>query len=807
MAEQRLRYKGTDALDVAKPLRRYLTHVYGEAEAAEYLEACHTFAELRESLRAAVSGMHVTLEQLQQYYARLECLAAHFPVSAREGEAKISFVWHDAVASGKCSQANLHLERAGTIYNMAVHYCDLAAKEKQQMLADNAATKQAAHYYGCAAACFATIHTRLQSQLGDPLTTDLSPAALRGLEMMMLAEAQELYLGMAQAKQSSSKALSKLAAGARSLWSDTQRYLTEANLLNKLPGKWAHRIEVRIAWLTAEAETAQADLCMNPPADSGMSLSMGEALARLRIARDSFSKAKACARKHMPTSVQDKIALSESTTLQILADVEKDNQLIYMESVPASVSPVVGYVMAKRNQALPDALAGDFANDADPWASLVSQDEFTAVQSYNKQEAALYAEQVQSLKGATAAVQSQLFEMGLPGMLDSVDTPLGEIPAHLQKKIRKVGFDTLGVGSGGVNGIKILLKDLKSRTAKRREMLTTCENLLTREAADDARCRERHGKNWTEKPSQTKTVKLRQEWAATEQLCAKEEQREAQIAQRLDAGLRERPGRVSLDVISNGPEVAQSKMPGQLGRQTSVDKRATEKITAELRDLLSSLDSLLDSRTQLAVQLDQRREQAASVEGVRSALRGSSHHSREGIVADELAKFEPVLKSIRENIDSESSVLSALRVAHNEFVRMKPPDTELDHQRKQFFEQLSDACTEFHTLLGACQALISDRNAAAKHFERLQPECIRFVEKRATKRSALLQKLTGETNPRVFRPATARSGARTVQHRPQSKQTHRRRRSSIETQGSLSFGDGSGVWWWQAKKRVETVQS
>jgi hypothetical protein len=112
--DYRLAYKTTDHVDVAKHLMRYLTSVYGEAEAGEYREACHSFSEERERLRLAVRAERVTGEQLQRYYALLTSAAAHFPVSQREGDARLAFVWHDALVSGrKCTQHNLGLERAG----------------------------------------------------------------------------------------------------------------------------------------------------------------------------------------------------------------------------------------------------------------------------------------------------------------------------------------------------------------------------------------------------------------------------------------------------------------------------------------------------------------------------------------------------------------------------------------------------------------------------------------------------------------------------------------------------------------------
>lgn len=54
-------------------------------------------------------------------------------------------------------------------------------------------------------------------------------------------------------------------------------------------------------------------------------------------------------------------------------------------------------------------------------------------------------------------------------------------------------------------------------------------------------------------------------------------------------------------------------------------------------------------------------------------------------------------------------------------------------------------------------SLVAERARSAKHFVRLEPECIRYVEKRANKREVLLHSL-GVAHPRAYRPQAARTG-------------------------------------------------
>merc|ERR1719265_1148577 len=100
-----------------------------------------------------------------------------------------------------------------------------------------------------------------------------------------------------------------------------------------------------------------------------------------------------------------------------LEQVERDNETIYCETVPATVHPVPPFVLAKPTPGLGDALAGDFASD--PWSSLVSQDEYTALQHYQQQEKVLRETIARSIEEATSAARAKLVEWDLPGTLDS----------------------------------------------------------------------------------------------------------------------------------------------------------------------------------------------------------------------------------------------------------------------------------------------------------------------------------------------------------------------------------------------------
>jgi hypothetical protein len=799
-----LAFKQTAELDAAKYMTKYIAQQYSESEAAKHREACHEFAEQREALRSALREERVTLEQLQQYYHQLDCVAAHFPVSARE--TKLTFVWYDSLTpKKKCAQCNIALERSATIFNMATAYAAQAARHRQLMTEDG--TKQAAGSYLWAAACFRQLRTAFVPVLGDPITPDLSLSVVSAMEKVMEAEAQELWLTKAEAMGMKKSTLAGLTQGTLSLWQEAQRFITAASLGQILPGKTAHYVDMRVCWLTANAQRYMSDH-LNDETQPG------EAIARLRITVEELGKARAIAKKQLHKSVEERLALAATEVDAQLQVLEKDNETIYLESIPLTgqLEPIKPLVQIKPAEL---SLTGSFGGDGgsgDLWESLVSADEYVAVQSFKEQEQAMAPQLVEELGGTmaehTAKAQEQLKAWELPHMLDSLHTPSGEIPQRLLRKITALHE------SGGVDGLEAAVRELQVKADNRGKILTSCDDILKREAEEDAKFRAKYGADkWTAKPSDVKTVRLRKEWNATKELCAQEARKLERIASQTKAA------RPELELVSAPVEELIKQIPSSLGTpKPSVATEAAE-LSQQLTQLLGELEDLVEAR--VGVQ-EAWLEAAASVD-IRGALRGSDPAEREALAKAEMQKYDAPSAAARESLAEQGRILQLIGAAHEEFTRLKPPSTEVDRLVQEFFDRCATAVGEAGRLRDEISSLVAQRENSAKHFARLEPECIRYVEKRAVKREALLDSL-GVANPRAYRPNAARVGrrgggrgrssggrgggggggaARHSRSQPGgrgrgggSTRDQRPRRSSVERTIQIS-GDEKCTWWWR----------
>ena len=75
-------------------------------------------------------------------------------------------------------------------------------------------------------------------------------------------------------------------------------------------------------------------------------------------------------------------------------------------------------------------------------------------------------------------------------------------------------------------------------------------------------------------------------------------------------------------------------------------------------------------------------------------------------VASAWVRYKPISEAVQANLASQHDTLQQLTVAHQQFIQLKPAETEIDSQRKAFFKLLSDSCAEFMLLTEAAAALI-----------------------------------------------------------------------------------------------------
>ncbi len=114
----------------------------------------------------------------------------------------------------------------------------------------------------------------------------------------------------------------------------------------------------------------------------------------------------------------------------------------------------------------------------------------------------------------------------------------------------------------------------------------------------------------------------------------------------------------------------------------------------QLMQLIGQLEDLCEARA--AIQ-EAWREAAASID-IRGALRGSDPTHREALVKAELQKYDAPAAAARESVAEQARILQLIGEANAEFLRLKPPQTEVARVVQEFFDRCSSVRPTSHAL-------------------------------------------------------------------------------------------------------------
>eukprot|EP00871_Galdieria_phlegrea_P001496 jgi/Galph1/2347/GphlegSOOS_G1022.1 len=284
---------------------------------------------------------------ITRYFAALEFVAKRLDLTDKG--AQVLFAWCDVFNPMKrAQQRHIALERACLAFNLAV--CDVLVGHClfSQVLnshSDTSLLKEACRRYQLAAGHFAVLCT---APPDGAVTTDLGLEALHLFQAAALASAQTCMCEYAQRTGMKETNVAVLCAGAASCWSQVVQR-ARLKLLNgdgnyKQIGDCAQYLSV---FYEREAEIQMSNA--NAERDE-----KGEQIARLKKAITLSQSLRKLAKNLVHTSCFPGVPHIKNRADQItsklevtLKSAEKDNDAIYMQTVPNTPSPVQNRVAVK----------------------------------------------------------------------------------------------------------------------------------------------------------------------------------------------------------------------------------------------------------------------------------------------------------------------------------------------------------------------------------------------------------------------------------------------------------------------------
>ena len=225
---------------------------------------------------------------------------------------------------------------------------------------------------------------------------------------------------------------------------------------------------------------------------------IAEEIARSRSGVSVLTESKKSS-KGAPAQLLDAINKLEANINRNLERAVKENDRVYLMRVPSpsSLPPLPAFSMVK-SMAMSEVLD---ASKEKMFASLVPDSSAKALSRYTEMVDDVIRTQAEKLQQASELTRVRLKEMDLPDSILSLEGNF-TLPTDLKEDVEAVQI------SGGPAGLEAELQQLRDLRRVNQEMLVQIEELLQKEAREDAQFRGQFGSRWTRPQSSTLTKNL-----------------------------------------------------------------------------------------------------------------------------------------------------------------------------------------------------------------------------------------------------------------------------------------------------------
>ncbi|OQS07182.1 programmed cell death 6-interacting protein [Thraustotheca clavata] len=652
--------KQTTAVDIVKPLRTYIAKEYSEAEADKFQASLEALAQMRKDVEAVRTPSPMSRQVLLRYHAQLELLATRFPIG--DTQVKVPFTWYDSFCPRqKLTQNSIKFEQdsvmflVGALESQSAVNCDRNTAE---------GLKAACHHFMQAAGAFSLIHS---SQASGARTVDMSNEGLFMLINLMLAQAQACFYEKAIKDKMKDGIKSKLATQAIAFYTSALDFANSSTMKSNIDRLWGVHIEFQVMCMKAAAQYWQAKASKDVALVRGSGY--GEEIARLATADSVCAQAINHANeKRLPPSLAASVRQLKSVILDSLNAARKDNDTIYMETIPKmadlpvlSAAAMVKSLMPEKEK-VPDLFEG-------------------LVPTWLRQKIADFEATVQSIVAASAtavaahneAARSHLAVLGLPAAVEAFEKGSG-LPQSLWKRIESCQ------AQGLTAPISRILEENKRAKVQLEEQLRHIENLLRDEAQDDMQAKSTYGDRWTRAPSANLNATFYAEVDRYHKLLREATQTDLAITASLT--------KPELVMLGQTQTELEAKIPHRDPSAATVD-------TSLLSNLMVALGVLIQKRDEMQAEL----AAEAATNSSLAVLAASS----EDILATKLATIEQKRSIIEGTFSEQADMLTDITERNDLFkqARQADPVTRqreqalLDIQRAiELYEQLHSNATE-----------------------------------------------------------------------------------------------------------------
>ncbi|KAF8910637.1 BRO1-like domain-containing protein [Gymnopilus junonius] len=658
-------FKRTYPVEIKEATRKYIFD-QGGAHPDEFKEDIRTWQELRKD---GVGGVvhDNRLESSLLYHAQLVSILTKLPTDI---QLSISYAPAFSPAAIPITLRNLLFERASVLFNLAALYSQLGAAQDRSAAEG---IKRAATSYQQAAGTLAYLHSSVLPKLAytpddEEIPLDLSSDFIKGLEWLMLAQAQECTWQLAKISQYRNSLIAKIATAASSVYHSAMNTFREANPSVKsfLPSDWLPHIETKEHHFAAVAEYRESMV------EYEASRYGGE-LGRLEKAQLEAKKAYEVARRGKISAavLQDAQSLLE-TVKKSESRARRDNDLIYHQDVPApsALSPIqeTRLVTSTVPKGLlnPESVIG---TRHQLFSQLAGWGAREAVNIYNHRKQNLVQERIADIaQELQDQVDEELRRLNLPSALEALERPIG-LPPSLLQKAEEVRLED------GPAKIEASVDDVKRLAHQDLQILDEALDILDSEASEDETARKDLGLSRLK--SHEANIELIEKANRYRSILTQAAESDELVRQKWDEW------EESITELTLDEATLEASVPSSTGTSTaqlSPQGKQTRQHARALRAKLEELETLRQDRDQLV----HRAKSLAAADDIQARImKAASGFERlanvtpdmfEDISDEELSKFDKFLVEMGEMERRQQDIVAEIQNLNKQFLDSRKGD-------------------------------------------------------------------------------------------------------------------------------------
>lgn len=599
--------------------------------------------------------------------------------------------------------SSIAYEKVCVLFNTAALQSSVAAA---QSFDSDDGLKAAAKLFQQAAGILSHLKSAAPA-LGQELTPDLSPDALHVLSILMLAQAQEIFIVKAIKDNMKDLIVAKLASQGEEMYSEVLKAMQKEALKALWDKDWIPIVAGKQAGMHGLTMLYQSRVFSSAK-------KFGEAIATLKKSVELFNSAQS--RSGRPSLYNE---YSRKATLA-LAEAVKENDFIYHCMIPnVDTLETSGKFQMAKSLPIASPMSANFKDLFGDLVPVALQHALNACDSHKNE---IVNAEVMKLRDATQTLNGVLSSLNLPAAIE-VSSPGSSLPPSLMEKAEQMRQ------KGGVDSIRKLIEELPESLTRNKEILDETERMLKEEQESDHQLRNQFKEKWTRTSSEKLNEMFRTSTAKYREIINNAITADKVVRQKFEDNAH------GIDMLSKSQSELQEVIPsgsGSVGSSPAVTK---------LRSLMDAVETIKAERDVIESEL-----KSATVDMKDQFLQALA---QDGAIDPNLAighvgkSLSPLQKQVFESVNRQQTLVQDIQTAHQQFTAECGSGT---NKRDQMLSQLAlafDIFTELQHNLKEGTKFYSDLTELLIAFQNKVSD---FCFARKTEKEELLKDLTAESS-------------------------------------------------------------